>query len=146
MSRWTGLRGWRRSRSDRPFRGSRPPGFTLLEVLVALAILGVAFGALLQAFAGGLRRVSVLEDHATAVMQARSELDQLAAELPLDEGQYSGRFADGMVWTARLRRYELGRSGSNATLAVIPYEITVTVSWGEHRAFTLTSLRLASQQ
>jgi len=115
-------------------------------VLVALAILGVAFGALLQAFAGGLRRVSVLEDHATAVMQARSELDQLAAELPLDEGQYSGRFADGMVWTARLRRYELGRSGSNATLAVIPYEITVTVSWGEHRAFTLTSLRLASQQ
>jgi general secretion pathway protein I len=126
-------------------RGSRPRGFTLLEVLVALAILGVALGALLQAFAGGLRRLSVLEDYAAAVTQARSQLDRLGAELPLAEGQYSGSFAGGMVWTAQLRRYHLGGSGNDAALAVIPYEITVTVSWGEHRALTLTSLRLVSQ-
>ena len=146
MSWWTGLLGWRPSRSDRPVRGSQPSGFTLLEVLVALAILGLALGALLQAFAGGLRRLTALDDYATAVMQARSEMDRLGAQLPLAEGQYSGSFADGMAWTARLRRYEVGRSGGDAGLAVIPYEITVTVSWGQHRALTLTSLRLASQQ
>jgi general secretion pathway protein I len=113
---------------------------------VALAILGIALGALLQAFAGGLRRLSVSEDYATAVMQARSELDRLGAELPLAEGRYSGRFADGMSWAAQLRRYHLGGSEDDARLDVIPYEITVTVSWGEHRALTLTSLRLASEQ
>jgi len=115
-------------------------------VLVALAILGVALGALLQAFAGGLRRLSTLEEYSTAVMQARSQLDRLGAELPLAEGQYSGSFADGMVWTAQLRRYRFGGSGDDTALAVIPYEITLTVSWGKHRALTLTSLRLVSQQ
>jgi general secretion pathway protein I len=123
-----------------------PRGFTLLEVLVALAILGVALGALMQVFAGGLRRVSASEDYAAATMQARAELDRLGAELPLAEGQYAGRFADGMVWTAQLRRYAEGRSGNNPALAVIPYEIKVTVSWGEHRSLTLTTLRLASEQ
>ncbi|MDB5394595.1 MAG: prepilin-type N-terminal cleavage/methylation protein [Rhodospirillales bacterium] len=126
-------------------RGSRPLGFTLLEVLVALAILGAALGALLQAFTGGFHRLSVLEDYSTAVTHARSELDRLGAELPLAEGQYSGSFTDGMTWTAQLRRYDVGSSGKNAALAVITFEITVTVFWREHRALTLSSLRLASQ-
>jgi general secretion pathway protein I len=146
MSWWIGLPGWRRSRNNRPVRGSLPPGFTLLEVLVALAILGLVLGVLMQAFASGLRGVGLSEGYATATMQARSALDRLGAELPLPEGKYSGRFADGMVWTAQIRRHELGGSEDDTNLVVIPYEITVTVSWAERRTLTLTTLRLVNQQ
>ena len=45
-------------------------GFTLLEVLVALAILGVAVVASIQGFAQGLRLLKLAGDHQDAMMVA----------------------------------------------------------------------------
>ena len=55
----------------------RTAGFTLLEVLVAFAILSVAVVALIQGFAQGLRLLKVAGDHQQAVLLA----DQKAREV-----------------------------------------------------------------
>ena len=52
-------------------------GFTLLEVLVAFAILSVAVVAVIQGFAQGLRLLKVAGDHQRAVLLA----DQKAREV-----------------------------------------------------------------
>ncbi len=55
----------------------RARGFTLLEVIVAFTILSVALIGLLQAFATGMRGLGAAQASATAVMHARSKLDEI---------------------------------------------------------------------
>ena len=79
-------------------------GFTLLEVLVATAILGTAVAALLSLLSGSLRNAAKLEPPQQALALAESQLNDLliaseqgrnAAALPLDqkvEGWWDERF------------------------------------------------------
>ena len=69
-----GFKSW--NRWSREYRRSRG-GFTLLEVLIAFAILAVAMTALMQAFSQGLRGLEVAEDYATAIMLARSKMAEV---------------------------------------------------------------------
>ncbi|HVO99443.1 MAG TPA: prepilin-type N-terminal cleavage/methylation domain-containing protein [Bryobacteraceae bacterium] len=55
-------------------------GFTLLEVLVATAIMGVAVAGLLNAISGSARNASRLNQYDRAVMLAKSKMDELLAE------------------------------------------------------------------
>ena len=65
MSSWTGLQA--------PFRSSNSgSGFTLIEILVAFAILALTLTALLQVFTSGLRNVDAADRHLMATMLARS--------------------------------------------------------------------------
>src|SRR5207244_7711999 len=62
-------------------------GFTLLEVLVALAILSIAVVASIQGFAQGLRLLKLAGDHQQATLIA----DQKAREIVLPkEGHEAG--------------------------------------------------------
>ena len=62
-------------------------GFTLLEVLVALAILGLAVVTMIQLFGQGLRLLKVSGDYQQAVLLA----DQKAREVEtVREGTESG--------------------------------------------------------
>ena len=75
-------------------------GFTLLEVLVALAILGLGAVALIQLSAQGLRLVKHSDDHQAAVLLA----DRLAKEIPalavsIERGQEGP-----LAWERRIDR------------------------------------------
>src|SRR5262249_47727185 len=67
----------RMRRAPRDSRAGSSAGFTLLEVLVAFAILSVAVVAVIQGFAQGLRLLKVAGDHQRAVLLA----DQKAREV-----------------------------------------------------------------
>ena len=56
---------------------AREQGFTLLEVLIALAILGTAVVAAIQGFSQGLRLLKLSGDHQEAVLLA----DQVVREV-----------------------------------------------------------------
>ena len=45
-------------------------GFTLIEVIVALSILGIAITVILQLFSVNLRAISQSEDYVMALIQA----------------------------------------------------------------------------
>ena len=55
-------------------------GFTLLELLVACAIMGIAVAGLLSGLAGSMRNAARLADHDRAVLLARSKMDELLLE------------------------------------------------------------------
>ena len=54
----------------------RSRGFSLLEVMVALAILGIALVAIFQLFSVNLRSTQKAEDYTKAIFYARSMLDE----------------------------------------------------------------------
>ncbi|RMD70536.1 MAG: prepilin-type N-terminal cleavage/methylation domain-containing protein [Gammaproteobacteria bacterium] len=107
----------------------RNKGFSLLEVLVAFAILALSLGTLMQVFSTGLRNQGVAEDYARAVTLARSRL--AALEPPFEASE--GREGD-YTWRVEATPLEGGTA-----LDVI--QVKVTVAW-RNRAFTLTTLRL----
>lgn len=86
-------------------------GFTLIEALVALTVLGVAVVAATGAFAGGFRAQRAVERHGIAVALADARLAEM--ELYEDDSLASygrardGRFAppfDAYRWRAIVRR------------------------------------------
>ena len=111
-------------------------GFTLLEVLVALAILGVAVVASIQGFAGGLRLLKLSGDHQRAMLIADQKMREA---MKPEEGRQNG--AEGaFTWertTAALPAPEL--AGANGPKWRV-YRIEVKVQW-EKRSVDLATLR-----
>ena len=103
-------------------------GFTLLEILVALSILAVALGALLQSFSTGLRGLGAAEAHAMALMHARSQLATVGTLIPLEPGEHTGGTGD-FAWTVSVRPFDPDSRGAPGEGAIVPYRLDVTVSW-----------------
>jgi general secretion pathway protein I len=121
----------------------RPAGFTLLEVLVALAILGVAVVAVIQGFAQGLRLLKVSGDHQHAMLLADLKLREVVAPEETHEQGVEGDF-QWARWIRRLETPELMSETGVARWHV--YEITVRVSWDERRQVELATLRTVSPE
>jgi general secretion pathway protein I len=61
-------------------RSRNQSGFTLLEVLVATAIMGVAVAGLLNTISAAAHNAARLTEYDRAVLLARSKMDELLAE------------------------------------------------------------------
>jgi prepilin-type N-terminal cleavage/methylation domain-containing protein len=118
-------------------------GFTLIEVLVATLILGLAVVALIQLSSQGLRLVKLSGDQQEAALLA----DRLArATEPLAEGVETGR-EGAMTWERRVALLgapdELSPpNGPTPELRAL----TVTVRWSPGRSLELASLRLVPRR
>jgi prepilin-type N-terminal cleavage/methylation domain-containing protein len=117
-------------------------GFTLAEVLVALAILGVLLVAAFQVSSTGLEIVGRSEAQRISLLHARSLIEELGSVVGLRAGEFSGEFPDGARWQGNVRLYE---SPWNAALAETPlqlYEVSVTVTSARGDAVSLKTLRM----
>src|SRR3989442_4087515 len=86
----------------RSSRTMRERGFTLLEVLVALAILSVAVVAVIQGFAQGLRLLKLSGDHQSAMQLA----DRKVREVLVPEEQREHGEEAGFRWERVIRTVE----------------------------------------
>lgn len=77
---------------------TRRPGFTLLETLVALAVVALGLGALLSLLSGGLRLADGASGLAEAAMVAQSRLAALDGAGDWRPGETAGEEA-GYAWT-----------------------------------------------
>ena len=135
--------------------GSR--GFTLLEVAIALAILGVGVVTVLELFSAGLRMESGSGKRARAVVYARGLLDQTLALPELRAGSERGRFDDAFRWEVTVREAPeftdqgngLGKKKDLALKSptdLAMYDIEVAVLWPQaanrEGVYTIHTLRL----
>jgi general secretion pathway protein I len=75
-------------------------GFTLIEVVLAFALLALALTILLGILTGATRQVRWADDAGRAAMHAQSLLAQQGVGAPLEPGQKEGNFEQGRYrWT-----------------------------------------------
>jgi len=128
--------------------GKSSLGFTLLEVLVALTIVGLGVVTLLQIFSLGLRLQSRSNVRTEAIVQGSRVMNELLARKKLTEGSESGKLGPEGRWTAQIQAMRdapssLGLSG-NWELKEIALEMTVRDGERERR-IDLKTLRLAKK-
>ena len=122
-------------------------GFTLLELLVALSILGISLTTLMAVFGEGLDRASDAERRMEARLLAQSLIAGAGIETPLEIGTASGDSDTGIHWERIIEPFGNRRDHESWDFGAV--QLTATVSWlrGEDEAsLTLTSLRLAPKE
>jgi general secretion pathway protein I len=118
-------------------------GFTLIEILIAFAILAVALAALFQAFSGGLDAIDRTDRATTSVLLARSLMDRVGGDIPLVVGTRAGDFENGFEWQVTLTPASADLAPPVTGQQVQLLQISVTVSSDSAAPVTLTTLRLA---
>ena len=73
-------------------KAERQNGFSLIEMLAALVILGLALGVLYQAASGATRNARVSAEYAIATTLAESQLDAFLVTLPDEAARTQGQF------------------------------------------------------
>ncbi len=77
-------------------------GFTLLEVVVAMAIVGLGVVILLEIFSSGLRLGSKSSERTEAVLYGRQVMDHALIRRDLRRGREDGSFENRFRWTLRV--------------------------------------------
>lgn len=122
-------------------------GFTLLEVLLAVVILGVSLITILLQFQTGLHAGTRSREQTKAVIYAKQKLEELKIAQNLSEVVETGSFDDGYQWKAEVLLYEYedpDDTGSYENLKHETYQLRSTISWtagGNERRVELTTLR-----
>jgi len=113
-------------------------GFTLLEVLVAMTILGIAVVTLMQLSSQGLRLLRLSDDYQQAVLVA----DRIvrAVEVPR-EGVEAGQEGP-FQWERRVALVPMPEELTpGAGPKPLLYSLSVAVRWGGARTLEIASLR-----
>ena len=120
-------------------RGAAPAGFTLIEVLVALAILSLAVVASIQGFAQGLRLLKLVGDHQQAMLLADLKMREVVEP---KEGREQG--TEGLLWCERTTRQTEAPDliPANGAERGKFYEIDVRVVWEQKRQLEVRTLKL----
>jgi general secretion pathway protein I len=121
-------------------------GFTLIEVIVALAVVGLALGAIAGVFSNGLLGHQVAADADAALALAEERLALTEATEILRPGASSGRFADRFDWQTTIAPFDDAPDPApRPAISLRLYRIAVSVAWRDgHRSrqLALSTLRL----
>ena len=93
---------------------STESGFTLLEVLVAVSIVGIALVVLLRLHLLSLDATLAAQDLSTAVLLAQGKMATFLAQSPQageDEGQFDGPDLERFTWTTSVTQIDLDPEG-----------------------------------
>lgn len=116
--------------------GSSRSGFTLLEVLVALAILGIGIGVIVQGFGQGLRIRRDAADSVRLIIAAQRFLGQLVALEEAPDTEEEGE-EEGFLWL--ITPVAIERTDDTPPGAAL-VEVRLTVTSPTGRSLQLTTL------
>ena len=126
---------------------SAAAGFSLVEVLVALVITGLALAAAAGVFRTGLLGHEIAVGADAALALAEEKITAAGVTEPLRPGRSAGLFGERFQWQVSIEPYrEKSDGGFDQLLPDLQlYRIVVTVAWRDghrQRALALDTLRL----
>lgn len=124
-------------------------GYSLLEVIVAFAVLALALTLLLGSLSGASRQIKQADLRSRAVLHAQSLLAVTGVVEPLQDGERSGEWEDGRYrWQLQVAPYQEPRTDALPVAETVAgprlAQLTLQVSWGDTDADRMQwrSLRL----
>ena len=114
-------------------------GFTLLEVMIALIIAGLAAVALFEAAGSGVHAAQTASMYEQAIVRAKSRLAAATHGSRLAPVDQRGDDGGGFRWrvlvapVARVLLHSVGLAGSRAAKSspVVLYGVTVWIGWND---------------
>jgi general secretion pathway protein I len=123
----------------------RMRGFTLVEVIIAFAILGMSLAVLYGAFASSLARMRHDARVSEATLLAQSLLSRAGTELALSDDTVRG---DWRAYSYQLRQELLTAPDGQPPYSQPVERVTATVTWAGNvglQTITLSTLKLSSR-
>jgi general secretion pathway protein I len=114
-------------------------GFTLIEVLVALAVVAASLAAIGSLIATSVRGTLAIEQHVALVERARAIMAALPRREELAIGQTAGEIA-GYRWQVAVLPYPTGQAGTASQW--VPRTVLTTVRSRSGTALQLHTVRL----
>jgi prepilin-type N-terminal cleavage/methylation domain-containing protein len=126
---------------------SSQSGFSLLEVVVATAIVALVFVSMMEIFSNGLRTEGRADEYVTATQQATRVMNDLWIKtLEAQPAQNEGKFEDGNTWHTSVETFRLPNEAldSSKDLPMERMLLRVEVTWnsrGTEKKVQLQSLK-----
>ena len=122
---------------------NKSAGLSLLEVLVAVTILGFAFVTLFELFSEGLGRASKAEVYTFALITARSLMDETLAQDQIKEGTDFGSLDDDNYnYYVDVRRIQ----GETEEDKAVVFNVTVDVGWSSGGKVSLSAQKTVHEK
>ena len=121
-------------------------GFTLLEVLAAMAILGMSLAVILQLFSANLRGISASDEYLAASLAAEAGLREVISAGDLAERTWTETTPEGYRMEISVMPVLQERTDS---LPVELHQITLTLYFthgSKERSITLRTMRTAARK
>jgi general secretion pathway protein I len=101
-------------------------GFTLLEILVAISILGIAITVVIQLFSANIRSISASEDYVLASLKAEAAIKEITGSDDISEKAWSETTPDGYRVDGSIIEVHKDRTEK---LPVSIFLIETTIKW-----------------
>jgi hypothetical protein len=119
----------------------------LIEVVVALAILGVGLIVIIELFSGGLRLARDSMEYTKAVNYARTKMEEIAVKSAVQEGTQEGESDDkAFRWQVGVKKVDLLSIDKSVDYKppIELFQVKIDVFWksgSRERSTSLESLR-----
>ena len=121
-------------------------GFTLLEVLVAIALLGIAVTVVLQLFSANLRAIATSGDYISAATKAEAKMREILDDDELSEKSWSETTDDGYRLDVSINEVLKARTEN---LQVRLLEIDLIIHWTretKEKSLTLRTMKMVKKE
>jgi prepilin-type N-terminal cleavage/methylation domain-containing protein len=121
-------------------------GFTLLEILVSLALLSIALVTIFELFSANLKGIAASEDYVLASLKAESVMREILDDEELEESSWGDTTDDGYTMDVEITTTSEKRTEN---LQVELLEVSLTLHWekgAKDRQLTLKTIKLVPKQ
>jgi general secretion pathway protein I len=105
----------------------REKGFSLLETLVAIVILGVSLVVILQLYSEGLKAGDLSEQYTRALFIAQNKMEEILLQPMLEEGEISEEIEGDFSYHTTITWIEPEEDEKRAAFDL--FDVTVRVTW-----------------
>ena len=118
-------------------------GFTLMEILVALTLMGITLTAFVQLFSGSLRTVSKSQDYVYASIRADTAMREVMERSDLDVDSWTETDEEGYIIDVTITEVDEERFEELDEHRLLQIDLTLKWIKGEsERAIKLSSMQV----